>query len=156
MRIDLVFPTKLHVQLEMVSGPGADQQTKQLLEEINMKLSELPAALASLKTQLTKAKDEIVNKIAAIEVSDPDLSTEGSSALDELRQLAQDLDNINPDAPVKPEPAPAPEPVEPEPAPGEPGGPVSPPVGEESPPISGDQPTLPPEGGVEPVPPEQR
>ena len=119
MRIDLVFPTKLHVQLEMVSGPGADQQTKLLLEQleqINMKASEVPAALASLKTQLTKAKDEIINKIAALEVADPDLSNEGSTALDELRQLAQDLDNINPDAPVKPE-KPEPEPVEPEPAP---------------------------------------
>lgn len=129
MRIDLVFPTKLHVQLEMVSGPGADNQTKQLLEEINMKLSEVPAALASLKAQLIKARDEIINKIAAIEVADPDLSEEGATALGELKDLANQLDNINPDAPVKPEPTP----VEPE-------APVEPAPVEPAPPVEGEQP----------------
>lgn len=164
MKLEIHFPSELRVAL--VASPDANNATKQLLEQIDMKVSQVPAALASLKTQITKARDEIINKIAAIEVADPDLSEEGLAALNELRDLAQQLDNINPDAPVKEEPKPEEPPTmggEPiKPAPEGPGGEVpvepapeqpSPPVGEESPPTP-DQPVLPPEGG--PTPEQQR
>ena len=163
MKLEIHFPSELRVAL--VASPDANNATKQLLEQIDMKVSQVPAALASLKTQITKARDEIINKIAAIEVADPDLSEEGLAALNELRDLAQQLDNINPDAPVKEEPKPEEptiggEPIKPpaegpggevpvEPAPEQP----SPPVGEESP-VTPDQPVLPPEGG--PTPEQQR
>jgi hypothetical protein len=135
MKLEIHFPSELRVQL--AASPDANNNAiLKLLEQIDMKASEVPAALGALKAQLAKAKDEIINKIAALEVADPDLSEEGTSALGELRDLVQQLDNINPDAipPGTPVPAPV-EPTPPvsEPPPAEPTPPV-PPEGEPQPP----------------------
>ncbi len=73
-----------------------------------MKLSELTTAIAGVSAQLTKAQEEILAKIAALEAAlvDVELPTEAVDALDALRAQTQGLDDIVPD--VAPEP-----PVEP-------------------------------------------
>lgn len=74
-------------------------------KKIIMKQSELAAALTSVKDQLTKAKDEILAKIAALQTSDPDISPEGQAALDSLKAIAQALDDVVEDVPPPVEPA---------------------------------------------------
>lgn len=66
-----------------------------------MKLSELAAALTTVGDQVTKAKDEIVAKITALEasLSDVEIPAEAQTNLDALKALAQALDDIVPDAP---------------------------------------------------------
>ena len=78
-----------------------------------MKLSELTTAIAGVSAQLTKAQDEIIAKIAALEAAlvDVELPVEAIDAINSLRGQAQVLDDIVPD--VVPEPEPEPEPVEP-------------------------------------------
>ncbi len=73
-----------------------------------MKLSELTTAIAGVSAQLTKAQEEILSKIAALEAAlvDVELPTEAVDALESLRVQTQGLDDIVPD--VVPEP-----PVEP-------------------------------------------
>jgi len=65
-----------------------------------MKLSELPAAIAGVSAQLTKAQDEILAKIAAMEdaLIDVELPEEAIVAINALRTDAQALDDIVPDA----------------------------------------------------------
>lgn len=58
-------------------------------EEILMKLSELTTAIAGVSAQLTKAQDEILAKIAALE--------EAADAIEALRSQTQALDDIVPD-----------------------------------------------------------
>jgi len=89
-----------------------------LLKEINMKVSELPAAFAALKTQvgaigdqLTKAQGEITTEIANLKtaLADVELPAEATTALTDLTTavgtlspVAQALDDLNPDAPATP------------------------------------------------------
>lgn len=54
-----------------------------------MKLSELTTAIAGVSAQLTKAQDEILAKIAALE--------EAADAIEALRSQTQALDDIVPD-----------------------------------------------------------
>ena len=61
-----------------------------------IKLSEIPGALAALSAQLDKAKTEILAKIASLEQSDPDLSPAGEATLASLKTVAQNLDDIVP------------------------------------------------------------
>jgi hypothetical protein len=93
-------------------------------ENVDMKLSELPALLAEILDQLVKAKAEIVGKIEELEEAmtvDPDveLSQEAQDLLVALRGKAQALDDIVPDAAVEPiepeDPVDPEEPVDPEP-----------------------------------------
>jgi len=65
-----------------------------------MKLSELTTAIAGVSVQLTKAQDEILAKIAALELAltDVDLSIEAADAIEALRSQTQSLDDIVPDA----------------------------------------------------------
>ena len=69
-------------------------------KEILMKLSELSAAIAAVSAQLTKARDEILDKITALEdaLMDVDLPEEAIAAINALRGDAQSLDDIVPDA----------------------------------------------------------
>jgi len=64
-----------------------------------MKISELATALAELSSQLTKAQDEILARIAALEaaLNDVELPDAAITALDGLRAGAQALDDIVPD-----------------------------------------------------------
>jgi DNA repair exonuclease SbcCD ATPase subunit len=70
-------------------------------KEIDMKLSELAVVLTTMAGQITKAKDEIVAKIAELQaaLADVDLPAEAQAKLDELTTLAQALDDIVPDQP---------------------------------------------------------
>lgn len=78
-----------------------------------MKLSELPAAVAGVSAQLTKAQDEILAKIAALEAAlvDVELPAEAIDAINSLRGQAQVLDDIVPDVVPEPEPIETVEPV---------------------------------------------
>lgn len=69
-----------------------------------MELSEVAQALTELKAQLGKAKDEIVGKIDALqtELGNVQLPEEAVAALNELRAVTQQLDDIVPDAPAEP------------------------------------------------------
>ena len=69
-------------------------------EELLMKLSELTTAIAGVSAQLTKAQDEILAKIAALELAltDVDLPIEAADAIEALRSQTQALDDIVPDA----------------------------------------------------------
>ncbi len=69
-------------------------------EELLMKLSELTTAIAGVSVQLTKAQDEILAKIAALELAltDVDLPIEAADAIEALRSQTQSLDDIVPDA----------------------------------------------------------
>lgn len=68
-------------------------------EELLMKLSELTTAIAGVSAQLTKAQDEILAKIAALELAltDVDLPEEAADAIEALRSQTQALDDIVPD-----------------------------------------------------------
>lgn len=69
-----------------------------------MKLSELTTAIAGVSAQLTKAQNEILSRINALEnaLIDVELPEEAATAIDALRTQTQALDDIVPD--VVPEP----------------------------------------------------
>lgn len=73
---------------------------------ILMKVSELATAIAAVSAQLTKARDEILAKITALEdaLIDVDLPEEAIAAINALRGDAQGLDDIVPDVEPEPEP----------------------------------------------------
>ena len=64
-----------------------------------MKVSELGAAVAELSAQLAKVRVEILGKIDALEVAlaDEELPEEAVTALGDLRETVQALDDIVPD-----------------------------------------------------------
>ena len=71
-------------------------------KEILMKLEELSATLLTLSNQLSKAKDEILGKIAALEAAvgnATDLPPDVVAAVEGVLSAAQALDDIVPDAP---------------------------------------------------------
>ena len=74
---------------------------RQFEHSINMKVSEIPAFISSIKDELIKAKTEILDKIAALEAAtaDAELSPEAVAALDDLKATAQGIDAIVPDVP---------------------------------------------------------
>ena len=73
-------------------------------KEILMKLSELTTAISGVSTQLTKAQDEILSRINALEnaLVDVDLPEEAVSAIEALRTQTQALDDIVPDVVAEP------------------------------------------------------
>ena len=73
-------------------------------KEILMKVSELVTAVTDVSAQLTKAQDEILGKIAALEAAlvNVELPEEAVVAFDALRAQTQALDDIVPDAIVDP------------------------------------------------------
>lgn len=81
--------------------------------EILMKLSELTSAIAGVSAQLTKAQDEILGKITALETAliDVDLPEDAAAAIEALRSQTQALDDIVPDVVPEPEPIETVEPV---------------------------------------------
>jgi hypothetical protein len=70
-------------------------------EELMMRLNELTIALNALSAQLTKATGEILAKIEALEaaLADAEIPDAAIALLDELKDKAQALDDIVPDAP---------------------------------------------------------
>jgi hypothetical protein len=70
-------------------------------EEANVKLAELLQALTDLHAQIEKAKIEIITKITELEtaLADVDLPADAQAKLDELKIVAQSLDDIVPDQP---------------------------------------------------------
>ena len=90
---------------------------EQELEEINMKLSELAAAITEVSEQLAKAQVEIMTKIEELEaaLADIELPQDAQDAIAALKEQAQRLDDVVPEVLPTPEPAPEPTP-EPPPA----------------------------------------
>jgi hypothetical protein len=75
-----------------------DKRIYPSLEEINMKLSDITAILNEIKANLTEASEEITTKLDALAGfldSDPDAAI---AILAEIREKAQSLANIVPDA----------------------------------------------------------
>ena len=58
-------------------------------------------AIDAIVTQLAKAKDEILDEIAAIQTQLQDANVENQVDLSGLTAIAQALDDINPDAPAE-------------------------------------------------------
>jgi len=80
---------------------GIKQLTKAIERHTDImatKLSELAGVLTGIDDTLDKAKTEIVNIIAELRKTDPDISPEGQAALDRLSTLAKALDDVVPDA----------------------------------------------------------
>ena len=73
-------------------------QINKTTQEINMKIGELADAVGAVGTQLAKAKEEIVAKIAALEaaLTDVEIPPAAQEALDALKQQAQELDDVVP------------------------------------------------------------
>ena len=97
MKIKIVM--KLNVDL-----PQLDE-IKDLIAEINNKIGTLVmtgqealAAIQAVGTQLTKAKDEIVAKLAQLEaaLANTNLPPEAEAALTDLKAQAQALDDVVP------------------------------------------------------------
>lgn len=63
------------------------------------KISELTAIVAGLNSQVLKAKQEVVDRIAALEaaLADVEIPADAQAALDELKSSVQAVDDINPD-----------------------------------------------------------
>jgi hypothetical protein len=74
-------------------------EIQKTLKEIAMTGAEALAAIQAVGTQLTKAKDEILAKIAQLEASlaNANLSPEAEAALADLKTQAQALDDVVPD-----------------------------------------------------------
>lgn len=84
------------------------------------KLSGLDEVLDALEAKFQKAKNEILSELEKIRTADPDLTPESLASLARLREVADALDAIVPDAappviepPVEPpvEPPPSTDPV---------------------------------------------
>ena len=86
--------------------------TTQRTEKIHAGL-QLTTAIAGVSAQITKAQDEILGKIAALETAliDVDLPEDAVAAIEALRGQAQVLDDIVPDVVPEPEPIETVEPV---------------------------------------------
>ena len=71
-----------------------------LLGKIMTTVNELAAKLEAVNAQLTKASQEIVAQVAALEaaLSNTVLTAEAETALENLSNLATLLDDLNPDA----------------------------------------------------------
>lgn len=80
------------------------ERIMQQLKTIEMKTDEAIKLLEDLKDQLTKANREIQDKIALLQdaIDNADVPKGVTDALDNLKVVAQSLDDIVPDAPAKP------------------------------------------------------
>jgi hypothetical protein len=76
-----------------------------IASKIKQYMSNTSVSLEAIKAQLLKAKGEIVAKIQALEdsiaINNDNLSDESQKALDDLKTIAQQFDDIVPDAPVE-------------------------------------------------------
>ena len=93
------YATYADLPLASVSKGIAFVQDTATLGKIIMTLDELKSVLVSTKEQLTKASGEISAKIDALEAQLSTVVTtpEVDAALVDLKTVAQQLDDINPD-----------------------------------------------------------
>jgi uncharacterized protein YoxC len=70
------------------------------VKEVIKKMSELGDALAGISTQLAKAKDEILAKIATLEGQIGTIPADAQANLDAVKAIAQALDDVVPDVPA--------------------------------------------------------
>jgi len=73
------------------------------LEKIMATQAELAATLLAVRDQLTKASAEIVARVAALEqaiANAGNTTPETDAALAAVKEIAQALDDLNPDAPA--------------------------------------------------------
>ncbi len=100
MRLDihLHFPSSFTVKVETVT-PAAVTGINQKLDTIIMKLSEAETIIVEGAKKLGEAQTEILAKIAELEAADPDISPEGTAALESIRSIATALADIVPNPP---------------------------------------------------------
>jgi hypothetical protein len=74
------------------------------------KVNELAAQLTVVKEQVTKAKNEVIKRIADLEaaLANVDLPPDAEAALTALKAEVQAVDDLNPDAPPPPPEPPTP------------------------------------------------
>lgn len=115
MNLDITISFKNPLQVTFPhSGTDVLVKINTKLEKLTMTVDEAIQAVKDVATQLGKAKDEILAKIAALESAPgADLSTEQQAAVDGLKSSAQALDDIVAD--IVPDPDPEPEPTPPTP-----------------------------------------
>lgn len=83
----------------------ATQDFAQTLKSLEDKMGQVADALAGVKDQLAKARGEILGKIADLETQLADagkLDAADQAAIQDLKDAAQGLDDVVPDAPVEP------------------------------------------------------
>lgn len=75
-------------------------------ERMAIKVSEVAAIATAIKDQVTKAKEEILKRIADLEtaLANVELPAEAETALNALKSAVQEVDDINPDVPPPPPP----------------------------------------------------
>lgn len=116
----ITFPKEFYLKVEIIADHDMKKSLDKILDllidnkikikEIMSAQTDAAAVLVNIKTQLLKAKDEITTKIQTLidaagansGTIDPALQ----AAIDDLAPIAQQLDDIVPDAP-----APTPEPT---------------------------------------------
>ena len=101
-----------NVTMNIFGGGGSMKllvSMNQKLDTIDMKISELTAALTQVSDRLDTGVAEILALIDQLSQADPDLSQEGQNALDRLRVKVEALNEIVPDE-QQPEEGPQPEP----------------------------------------------
>lgn len=113
----ITFPKEFYLKVEIIADHDMKKSLDKILDllidnkikikEIMSAQTDAAAVLVNIKTQLLKAKDEITTKIQTLidaagansGTIDPALQ----AAIDDLAPIAQQLDDIVPDAPA-PEP----------------------------------------------------
>ena len=104
--ITLFLSITLLALVVMIRGQRLIQKRLHFLtKQIITSMSNTSQTLEQIKAQLTKAKGEIVGKIQAltdaVNNNQDNLSPESQQALEDLQNLAQQFDDIVPDAPAE-------------------------------------------------------
>ncbi|SEN76696.1 hypothetical protein SAMN05216325_1595 [Nitrosomonas marina] len=94
--ININGPCQLDDVFELLKGHEL------LLEQIMTKLDELGTKLNQVLAQIQKAKTEITDQVSALQTAlqDAEIPQEAEDALNALAAVAQQLDDMNPDAPA--------------------------------------------------------
>lgn len=90
--------------------PASLNDLKRTETNIMAKVNELAAQLTVVKEQVTKAKNEVIKRIADLEaaLANVDLPPDAEAALTALKAEVQAVDDLNPDAPPPPPEPPTP------------------------------------------------
>jgi uncharacterized phage infection (PIP) family protein YhgE len=83
--------------------PATKHDLQEMEKRMADKVNELAARLDAVTAQLEKAKTEIVAKVDALvaALDNVELPADASAKLAELQAKAQELDDLNPDAPTQ-------------------------------------------------------
>ena len=85
--------------IESDASAEALAQINTKLDTIVMKLSEAEQIIVEGAKKLGEAQTEILAKLAELEATDPDISPEGTAAVESIRTIATALADIVPNTP---------------------------------------------------------